>query len=1136
MRDLAQKLSRAGFAIKAYHGQQSSTAQIEAGFTICAAPGAAPNPITGAVSCSSREMNRLGEEIDIGVVVIEKANVLLSALKRENRMGKLAAVVVDELHMISSGGGPDVDDLSQPSASTAASAVLNAKRGNPQSFAQNRGYHIELFLAKIQEWNSRHRAPSSSSSASSPVAPALPIQIIGLSATLPNMDLFAQWLSPCALYSTEFRPVHLKESILCRGVLYVKRENPEWVAEMERQREAARLAGTEGQPPQPPGPARVPPRFVFDEEQRLTPSLISKQTKHNQAELEKLSQSSAAASNSRGGSGSNSTRARPPTAEQIVERELMVDLIESTILPGTCLGGSGSGLVTAGSRSGGGGGVLVFCSSKGHTETMAGAIARSLRRRAQVREFGYIQTKARGTTSKQKTLDSFVATASSTSPLKHGGLPDSEMQQRRQMLLQRLAGASECVDECLRRTVPHGVGFHHSGLTGDERQLIEGAFRAGTLSVICCTSTLAAGVNLPARRVLFEGIRVAQSLISLTQYQQMSGRAGRKGMQEEGSSIVIAHNERDLESIKSIMNQALPQLKSALDMDAAASGCDDMIPAAGPAAAASCSTTVAPPSAPPKAANPYLSHGLLDHLSTSAAGSGPTSVLACPSVGRESLACFLGHTLLAHQKAAKEATKNKKAALLAQVRSHAATAWGQQQPQHQAHQPHVTGASSSLPQLPSSLQSEMDLCMRYLVSRNLAEGVFDTTGSFLGRATDLGLAIVEAGLGPREGLRLYSELSLMRTQGFVSGSSLHLCWLLTPEPSIAYWRAMESESAHWERIHARFELMHTADPERKMDLEVCKRIPFPKSIKQMQQQQQQQLQTSAQPTPQRIPPHQPQQPLRSHPPSNLMGPPPTRFGAASGSAAATRPAVPTVAASFASGSPLCISNPDGVKRVASLFHDFVAKPDRPRPDCPQLLAYLRLYHAMVLQDLLDDSLPLSLLSSRTQLTRGELQRRLAEATMLCNQLITLCERLGWRDFSLVLELYRERLAHGGAPPELLGLMRLPGVKIGRARMLHKAGFDSVDKVAQHATPEMLVEIFARNTAYRGAVAAPNTSMRADAASASAAAASADAAAPPPSQAARVKRSILQQQEAVQICHDARRLVQQQQQQPQQQMM
>jgi len=96
----------------------------------------------------------------------------------------------------------------------------------------------------------------------------------------------------------------------------------------------------------------------------------------------------------------------------------------------------------------------------------------------------------------------------------------------------------------VQRFVRHGVGLHHAGLLPKYRLLVEKLAQKGHLKVICGTDTLGVGVNIPIRTVLltklckFDGEKTG--ILSVRDFQQIGGRAGRKGFDDQGSVVVQA--------------------------------------------------------------------------------------------------------------------------------------------------------------------------------------------------------------------------------------------------------------------------------------------------------------------------------------------------------------------------------------------------------------------------------------------------------------------------------------------------------------------------------------------------------------------------------------------------------------------
>ncbi len=99
----------------------------------------------------------------------------------------------------------------------------------------------------------------------------------------------------------------------------------------------------------------------------------------------------------------------------------------------------------------------------------------------------------------------------------------------------------------LASCIRSGTAFHHAGLTTPLRELVEDGFRKGRIRLISSTPTLAAGLNLPARRVIIRSYRRYSSEegmqpIPVLEYKQMAGRAGRPRLDPYGEAVLLARS------------------------------------------------------------------------------------------------------------------------------------------------------------------------------------------------------------------------------------------------------------------------------------------------------------------------------------------------------------------------------------------------------------------------------------------------------------------------------------------------------------------------------------------------------------------------------------------------------------------
>ncbi|PYH89900.1 DNA-directed DNA polymerase theta [Aspergillus ellipticus CBS 707.79] len=335
-------------------------------------------------------------DTDIAVCTIEKANSLINTTIEECSIGDLGVVVLDELHML--------DD-------------------------EHRGYLLELMVTKLLLLRQN-------------------IQIIGMSATLSNTEMLAEWMKAAYFIST-YRPVPIDDYLVYENAIYPAATSRQLFQTISRLKSMANTSLMDSMPPH-----RIIRRSNF--------------------------------------------------------RELANPMTNATVALAIDTAAAGYG-------------ALVFCGSRQVCQLQAAIISEAMPAPSE----------------------------------------DTDELNRRLDLLADLRSLPSGLDPVLEKTLPRGVGFHHAGMTTEEREFIAQAYDQGVLRILIATCSLAAGVNLPARRVIINGARMGRELVGPAMLRQMCGRAGRKGKDEAGETYLICGNS-DLQAVCDLLEADMPAIESCL--------------------------------------------------------------------------------------------------------------------------------------------------------------------------------------------------------------------------------------------------------------------------------------------------------------------------------------------------------------------------------------------------------------------------------------------------------------------------------------------------------------------------------------------------------------------------------------------
>src|SRR5205814_5699336 len=104
-----------------------------------------------------------------------------------------------------------------------------------------------------------------------------------------------------------------------------------------------------------------------------------------------------------------------------------------------------------------------------------------------------------------------------------------------------------------REALAAGVAAHHAGMLPLFKETVEELFKAGLVKVVFATETLSLGINMPARTVVIEDLwkfsGERHELLTPGEYTQLTGRAGRRGIDEPEHAVAVVQKQVPLDRL-----------------------------------------------------------------------------------------------------------------------------------------------------------------------------------------------------------------------------------------------------------------------------------------------------------------------------------------------------------------------------------------------------------------------------------------------------------------------------------------------------------------------------------------------------------------------------------------------------------